>query len=156
MQMKINNKRKFIFIIITALIISILFFITIFSNKNNIKNKIDLPIWISLLNNEYKTSYFNIPANTKINFYLELPNREIEGKDLALTLSLKKETGQILTTLTKDFNFNVSTKNIDKRYLYKLGTYIVKKQDRSYIQYISKGTWEIPYNGTLIIEIQNT
>jgi len=87
------------------------------------------------------SSSFSIQQDQLISFWFNVPNTQIENKDMQITLSLFDSSGSLLTTIKKEFNSSFTRYSDGEQHYYKLGSNHFKAAFEGVVQTRFDGTW---------------
>ena len=88
-----------------------------------------------------KTSFFSVKQGQIFSIWLRYSNRQIENKNINITISIIDENENIIKEFLEDLRFGYLRNSKKRIRYYKLGEYCFKKGFRGYIQYELDGTW---------------
>jgi len=94
---------------------------------------------------------FSIQQDQLISFWFNVPNTQIENKDMQITLSLFDRNGSLLTTIKKEFNSTFSRHSDGEQHYYKLGSYHFETAFEGVLQTHFDGTWLVDTPSKLIL-----
>jgi len=97
------------------------------------------------------SSPFTIQQDQLISFWFNMSNKQIENKDMQITLSLFDRNGSLLTTITKEFNSTFTRHSDGEQHYYKLGSYHFETAFEGVLQTRFDGTWLIETPSKLIL-----
>jgi len=87
------------------------------------------------------SSSFSIQQDQDISFWFNVPNTQVENKDMQIILSVLDSNGSLLTTIEKEFNSSFTRHSDGEQHYYKLGSYHFKTAFEGVLQTRFDGTW---------------
>lgn len=101
---------------------------------------------------ESRTRDFTITNKNDLSFWLKMPDRQIENKDVTLQVSLVDAGGRILTEVGEDFRIGYLRNSFGRGQYYKLGAYRFPADFKGYLRYDIGSGWVPPsHNGLLVL-----
>ena len=134
----------------TLLITSLVFGIISISN-GLYEDVYTFPVRLSLKNDQDIAGTFSAKSNDVFSFWLKVPDRRIENKDLQLSVIINDPTSRAEITWDSDFTFGYLRNSSGQGQYYQLGTHRFNKEFYGSLNYIAHGEWVAPYNAYLVI-----
>lgn len=98
-----------------------------------------------------KTPFFSVEEGQILTIWIRYANRQIEHKNLKITVFLIDQDENIITEFGKDFRFGDFRNSTRKVRYSKLGKYNFRKEFRGYLQYELNGTWTPTKTSALVL-----
>ncbi|MCA9402667.1 MAG: hypothetical protein KC897_02700 [Candidatus Omnitrophica bacterium] len=113
----------------------------------------DLVYPVSLHNpgKELQTALLSVDRNETRSFWLRVPDRRIENRDMQFQLRLIDGAGNAVADWSEDFRSGYLRNSTGRRHYYRIGQHDFTAGFTGYFRYATGGSWRPTYNGVLVL-----
>ena len=97
------------------------------------------------------TKKISIKEKKELSLWLKLPNRQIENKDLKITVFLIDENNNVVAEFNENFRSGYFRNSSGDGQFYKIGQYSFPSGFNGYLRYETKGKWVPPFKGKFVL-----
>lgn len=115
------------------------------------RDEVAFPISLHRKNIVLPTAGYGVAEESRRSMWLKVTDRKIENKDLQLKVRVIDGQGEVLTEAEEDFRMGFLRNSAGKGQYYRLGNIDFPAGFHGHFQYVSTGSWEAPYDGTLVL-----
>jgi hypothetical protein len=150
------NKFKLILRIVVTILSGAIMLQSMISGKFHFAGNLyedfqTLDIELQALQAPLKTPFFSVKKGQILSVWFRCAIRQIENKNLKISVFLIDEDENIIGEFGKDFRFGYFHNRPRKVKYYKLGKHSFRKEFRGYLQYELDGTWTPTETSALVL-----
>ena len=118
---------------------------------NTYGDEVAFPVTLRRKNVVMPTAPYGVAEQVQRSVWLKVPDRQIENKDFQILVRIIDRQGETLAEMEENFRMGYLRSSAGDQQYYRLDGVEFPAGFSGYLQYVTSGEWEAPYDGTLVL-----